>query len=246
MFLFFTQDIRGEYAYFGEDETRHLTQVLRKRLGDNIHFTDGKGHFLEATLNEINKKNCVVRIIKQRDDFGRLPFRVHIGIAPTKNIDRLEWFIEKAVEIGVSDITPLICQHSERTTVKIERLQGVALSAMKQSLKTELPIVHEAIDFQRFIQKINDEEKKINPIFGQNQFIAHCQTDNLPPLSKSGERGKNALILIGAEGDFSTKEIEIAKNNHFTEISLGKSRLRTETAGIVAVHTWHLVHEIFL
>ncbi len=243
MFLFYTQDIRGEYAYFGEEETRHLAQVLRKRVGDSLHFTDGKGHLIEAAISEINKKNCIVRLLQRRDDFGRLPFQLHIGIAPTKNIDRFEWFIEKAVEIGIREITPLICQHSERTTVKTERLQGLAIAAMKQSLKTEYPIIHEAIDFQKFMQKIQHEEK-MNLTFGQNKFIAHCHTDNLPPLSKVGERGKNALILIGAEGDFSLKEIEIALNNQFTEISLGKSRLRTETAGIVAVHTWHLINEI--
>lgn len=237
MFLFYTQEIKGEYAYFGDEETRHFAQVLRKRIGDNIYFTDGKGHFFEAILTEIHKKTSVVRLAQQRDDFGRLPFKLHVGIAPTKNIDRFEWFIEKAVEIGVSDITPLLCQRSERTSVKKERLQGIALSAMKQSLKTECPIVHEAIDFQSFIQRYNSA----NNNFDNNKFIAHCQTPNLPPLSKCAAIGKDALILIGAEGDFSEKEIEWATQQGFKSISLGKSRLRTETAGIVAVHTLHLI-----
>jgi 16S rRNA (uracil1498-N3)-methyltransferase len=255
MQLFFTENIQNNIALLGDEEARHATQVLRRKVGDSLHLTDGKGNLYEGNILEIGKKNCTIGIIHTTEAYNKRPFRLHIAIAPTKNIDRFEWFLEKATEIGIDEITPLICQRSERTVVKPDRLRGVLLSAMKQSLKTYCPILHQAIDFQHFIK--NDFS-----IYKQ-KYIAHCydtldskfqilnsklEIPNLelgirPPLSIQYEKGSNCVILIGPEGDFSESELGSAFVQSFKGISLGNSRLRTETAGIVACHTVNLLNE---
>ena len=236
MQLFFTTDIRGNLAYFDETESRHLTQVLRRKVGDTVQLTDGLGTLFSGGIIEVGKRTCVVAIQNALNNFEARPFRLHIAIAPTKNMDRIEWFLEKATEIGIDEITPLICKRSERTVIKTERLKGVLASAMKQSLKTFLPKIHEALDFQQFMkQKFSEDDQK---------FIAYCNDAERHPLSKMYQKSKNCVLLIGPEGDFTESEVAAAFKQNFVGVSLGNSRLRTETAGVVACHTVNLLNEI--
>jgi 16S rRNA (uracil1498-N3)-methyltransferase len=235
MQLFYTTDIRGNLAYFDETESRHLTQVLRRKVGDIVQFTDGQGHLFSGEIIEVGKRNCGVMIQQTTTNFEARPFRLHIAIAPTKNMDRLEWFLEKATEIGIDEITPLICKRSERTVVKTERLKGVLASAMKQSLKAYLPIINEATDFSQFMKQ--------NFAENEQRFIAYCNDTERHPLSKMYEKSKNCVILIGPEGDFTEAEVQMAFKKEFVGVSMGNSRLRTETAGVVACHTVNLINE---
>lgn len=234
MQLFFTQNIHDNIAILEEDEARHATQVLRKRIGDTLTLTDGQGNWYEGDIIDLNKKTCVVGIKTTKEAYNKRDFYLHIAIAPTKNIDRFEWFLEKAAEIGIDEITPLICKRSERTVVKTERLKGVLASAMKQSLKAYLPIINEAVDFQQFMKQTFREEQK---------FIAYCNDAQRNPLSKIYQKPKNCVILIGPEGDFTEAEVATAFKQNFVGVSLGNSRLRTETAGVVACHTVNLLNE---
>ena len=236
MQLFYTTNIQNGLAILDEDEARHTVQVLRRKVGDAMQLTDGKGNLYEGEIVELGKKTGMVGIKKTIEAYNKRPFHLHIAIAPTKNIDRFEWFLEKATEIGIDEITPLICKRSERTVVKHERLNGILISAMKQSLKTYLPKLNEAIDFQRFMK--ND--------FSQvtNKMIAYCNDDSIRPLSIAYQKQGNSVILIGPEGDFTEGEVGTAFEHHFIGVSLGKSRLRTETAGLVACHTVNLLNEI--
>ena len=235
MQLFYTTNIQNGLAILDEDEARHTVQVLRRKVGDVMQLTDGKGNFYEGEIVELGKKTGVVSIKKTIEAYNKRSFHLHIAIAPTKNIDRFEWFLEKATEIGIDEITPLICKRSERTVVKHERLNGILISAMKQSLKTYLPQLNEAIDFQRFMK--ND--------FSQvtNKMIAYCNDHSIRPLSIAHQKQENSVILIGPEGDFTEGEVGMAFEHHFIGVSLGKSRLRTETAGLVACHTVNLMNE---
>ncbi len=235
MQLFFTTDIRGNLAYFDETESRHLTQVLRRKEGDSVQFTDGQGQLFLGEIIEVGKRNCVVAIKETTTNFEARPFRLHMAIAPTKNMDRFEWFLEKATEIGIDEITPLICKRSERTVVKTERLKGVLASAMKQSLKAYLPKMNEAVDFQQFMKQTFAE--------GEQKFIAYCNDAERRPLSIKYEKSKNVVLLIGPEGDFTEAEVASAFKKNFVGVSLGNSRLRTETAGVVACHTVNLLNE---
>ena len=231
MNLFYTTDIQGDEAFLQEEEARHCTQVLRMRVGDSIHFVDGQGNFYEGQIAGIAKKTCTIQIEQRRAEPGR-PFGVHIAIAPTKNIDRFEWFLEKATEIGIDAITPLLCAHSERRQLRPDRLEKVLVAAMKQSLKANLPVLHPLTTFENFVTQATDYKK----------VIAWLSTPPQPLLQLICAPGEKVLVLIGPEGDFSTKEIERALEYDFAGASLGDSRLRTETAGIVACHTLHLLN----
>lgn len=235
MQLFYTTNIQNGLAILDEDEARHTVQVLRRKVGDAMQLTDGKGNLYEGEIVELGKKTGVVGIKKTIEAYNKRPFHLHIAIAPTKNIDRFEWFLEKATEIGIDEITPLICKRSERTVVKHERLNGILISAMKQSLKTYLPKLNEAIDFQRFMKNDFSQVK--------NKMIAYCNDDTIRPLSIAYQKQENSVILIGPEGDFTEGEVGMAFEHHFIGVSLGKSRLRTETAGLVACHTVNLLNE---
>ena len=228
MQLFYTPDIQSEDKEFtfSKEESKHITKVLRKKSGDHIHITNGKGHLFEAEITMADQKNCLISILKCVKK-ERHPYRLHIAIAPTKMNDRLEWFLEKATEIGIDEITPVICDNSERKIVKQERLEKIIQSAMKQSLQTHLPKLNDAIKLQEFINQ---------PLDGQ-RFIAHCYEDQKQELNDQLLINTQYTILIGPEGDFSKKEIETALSNQFIPVSLGNTRLRTETAGIVACHT---------
>jgi len=233
MHLFYTPDLSGINYTLDETESKHCTRVLRLTNHDIIHLIDGKGGFFKAQIIDPNPKRCVVEIIESKKEFGKRNHYLHIAIAPTKNMDRFEWFVEKATEIGIDEITPLLCEHSERKVVKTDRLEKIAISAMKQSLKAYKPIINELTNIFDLVNKDFNGEK----------FIAHCEENHKNLLKSTYTKDKGTLILIGPEGDFSSEEIKIALNNQFTEISLGESRLRTETAGIVACHTINLINE---
>ena len=235
MQLFYTSDIRGNLAHLSETESRHCIQVLRHQQGDRLHFVDGRGGFYEGEIIEAHKKNCVLSILYHTPSYKVKPFRLHIGIAPTKSIDRFEWFLEKATEIGIHEITPLLCKHSERKRIRLDRLEKVLLSAMKQSLQATLPKLNELTDFRKFLDTQHSSTDQ--------KFIAHCQSDKMSAQKENYQDGQNVTILIGPEGDFQSTEIEWAQQQQFKAISLGSSRLRTETAGIIACHSVNFINE---
>lgn len=237
MQLFYNPTITENDTQFTFDkiESRHIVKVLRKKEGDTLFITNGKGKLFTAEVLFANDKKCSVQIINTEEKKKPWSYYLHIAIAPTKNNDRLEWFLEKATEIGIDEITPIICKHSERKVVKEERLEKVIVSAMKQSLKFHVPKLNTTTSFSDFMQQN----------FEGDLFIAHCEeTDKKSlkseltstPLNDQNSQQK-ITILIGPEGDFSTKEIEIALSNNFIPVSLGESRLRTETAGVVATQS---------
>ena len=232
MQLFYTQQINDNIAILEGDEWQHCIKTLRKRIGDQVLLMDGVGHYYETELIEITKKNAALKILRQEKRPLPWDFHIHLAIAPTKNMDRLEWFVEKAIEIGINEITPIQCRYSERKNLRLDRLQKIALSAAKQSHKFVLPQLNELTDFKSFISEHQSEQ----------QFIAHCYTDNLPHLKSAFQynSGTSVLVMIGPEGDFSEEEVEEARIVGYRAIGLGKSRLRTETAGIVACHSLQL------
>ncbi|MGB1393628.1 MAG: 16S rRNA (uracil(1498)-N(3))-methyltransferase [Flavobacteriaceae bacterium] len=217
---------------FSKDESRHIVKVLRKSTGDLLMITNGKGWMFEAEVIIPNHNKCVVSILKSTFETPR-PYTIHLAVAPTKMNDRYEWFIEKATEIGVDIITPIICQNSERKIIKTERFEKILQSAMKQSLHFYLPSLAPAIRFSEFIKM---------PQEGAT-FIAHCEDGEKLKFKDQIEAKKSITILIGPEGDFSPNEIELALKHQYIPVSLGASRLRTETAGIVAGHTIQLCNE---
>ena len=225
MQLFFTENPESEIV-LSKEESKHATKVLRKKEGDILNFTDGKGGFYKAEITVADTKKCRLQIISSEQKPKQHNYHLHIAIAPTKNMDRYEWFLEKATEIGIDEITPIICEHSERKVIKTERCNRILLSAMKQSLKLHLPKLNETITLKDFLKQD----------FEGNKYIAHCEDGEKTELRKE-EKTEKTLILIGPEGDFSPTEVELALENQFKTVSLGGSRLRTETAGIVAVHT---------
>lgn len=234
MNIFYTPNITNTNTFvLDETESKHAIKVLRLNQGDEICLVDGKGSFYIAEINNAHQKKCEVKIIKNEKEENNKP-RIHIAIAPTKNNDRLEWFIEKTTEIGISEISPIICDHSERKFLKTERLEKRAISAMKQSLKATLPLINDSINFKNFVNSIPETTEK---------YIAHCYNENQKHLKEIYPGSKDCVVLIGPEGDFSLQEVELALNNGFTPISLGKSRLRTETAGLVACNILNLINE---
>ena len=211
-------------------ESKHATKVLRKKEGDALDFTDGKGNFYKAEITVADSRKCRLQIVSREQKEKQHNYHLHIAIAPTKNMDRFEWFLEKATEIGIDEITPIICSRSERKVIKTERCNKILLSAMKQSLKFHLPKLNEAISLTDFIKQDFEDAK----------YIAYCEDGDKNEL-KTVSKTENTLILIGPEGDFSNAEIEMALKNNFKAVSLHASRLRTETAGIVAVHTINMI-----
>jgi len=233
MNLFYAPDITGESYTLQAEESRHIIKVLRKSKTDLVHLTDGRGFLYTGEISSANPKACQIRIVTKEKGWDQRNFLLQVAIAPTKNINRLEWFLEKSTEIGIDKVTPLYCQHSERKMVKTERLRRVLISALKQSLKSVIPILDEPVNFADFVKSGFDGQK----------FIAHLGSTATPELFKMYAPGKNALVLIGPEGDFSQDEIKLAKQNDFVEVKLGNSRLRTETAGVVACHTINLANQ---
>lgn len=226
MQLFYAPDITAPEYVLSEEESKHCIRVLRLAVGDRLHITDGKGDMHLCEIVDASPKRCRVRIVDTQHEFERMPYRLVMAVAPTKNIERFEWFLEKATEVGVCEIIPLECARSERRTIKHEREEKVITAAVKQSLKAYHPLLHEMTAFRKAAEMPFDGRK----------FIAHCDASAgerryLPSLLAEGE---NALVFIGPEGDFSPEEIAFALAHGFEPITLGHQRLRTETAGVVA------------
>jgi 16S rRNA (uracil1498-N3)-methyltransferase len=234
MQLFYSPEIGDENNFLPEDESTHCVKVLRLKEKSKIQIIDGKGHFYTAEITVAHPKKCEFKILTVSEDSNKRDFYLHIAIAPTKNSDRTEWFIEKAVEIGIDEITFIKCEHSERKQLNMERIERIAISAMKQSLKAYLPKINPVTDFKNFISNTNKEV---------HYFVAHLESGEKKHLKEAMERKGKSCILIGPEGDFSPSEIEIALKNNFSPVTLGPSRLRTETAGIIACHTINLINQ---
>ena len=216
-----------------EEESQHAVKVLRLQSGDEIVVVDGVGGYHKARITNPHHKRCGFEILETMAEYGKRNFRLHIAIAPTKNIERLEWFIEKATEIGIDEITPIICRFSERKIVKEERLEKIVVSAAKQSVKAYFPVLNPLCTFDELLKKSTASQK----------FIAHCYEEDKRLLQTEIEKGSDVLVLIGPEGDFSKEEVEKALATGFRPVSLGTSRLRTETAGVVACHTVTLIND---
>lgn len=236
MQLFFNANITKETKQitFDKEESRHIVRVLRKKEGDLLHITNGTGLLFFVEIIIANDKRCLATIIKYEEKPSHRDYYLHIAIAPTKNNDRLEWFLEKATEIGIDEITPIICDNSERKTVKIERLAKIIQTAMKQSLQFRLPKLNKPIKFSEFIEQH----------FTQEIYIAHCE-ENIEKKFLKNILHKNMqyTVLIGPEGDFSSKEIQSSLASNFLPISLGENRLRTETAGLNVVQNIAFIHQ---
>jgi len=234
MQLFFNPELTKTTTSFDFDalESKHIIKVLRRKIGDELQITNGKGDFFEATIVDDNVKKCSVTISKVSHTISR-KYWLHVAIAPTKTNDRFEWFLEKATEIGVNEITPIICTRSERKVVKIERLKKVVQAAMKQSFQSYLPIVNEPVSFSKFMEL--PKEGLL--------FIAHCEEDvEKYELKRRVAPDQPVTVLIGPEGDFTGKEIKQAASKGFLAVSMGRNRLRTETAGIVACTTVAMIN----
>jgi 16S rRNA (uracil1498-N3)-methyltransferase len=235
MQLFFNPNLTETQTsfVFDKEESKHIIKVLRKKTGDILHVTNGFGYLFTTEITIASDSKCTVKINSfEKQDEPK--FHLHLAVAPTKMNDRYEWFLEKATEIGIQEITPIICEHSERKVIKTDRFQKILESAIKQSLHFYLPKLNEPISYKDFIQKQFDGQK----------FIAHCEEISKKSLKKELKSNENVLILIGPEGDFSVKEIQLAIDAKFIPVSLGNTRLRTETAAVVACHSVVFKNEI--
>ena len=241
MQLFYNKEISPDgYCTLDPEESRHAVRVLRMREGDTIHVTDGKGNLYQCKIVTADDRACVIEWVNDLHINTLTPLRIHLAVAPTKNPSRMEWLVEKAVEIGVGEITLLDCDHSERTFLKTERLQKLAVSARKQSLHTFLPAIHPAVTLREFL------DSRINTLTHSpiQKFIAHCEADQpRTPLAAALQPGRDAVVLIGPEGDFSREEIDLALACGFQPVSLGSRRLRTETAALYAVTAFNLIND---
>ena len=224
--FFYKEDIDSSITEFVLDEvtSKHIVQVLRMQNSEQLQLTNGKGNLFTAEIVDNNRKKCALKILKTFD-IPHSPFSITVAISPVKNTTRFEWFLEKATEIGVSEIIPLICERTEKTVFKADRLKSILVSAMLQSQQCWLPVLHEPTKFKQLAESSAQQQK----------FIAHCVEGakrNLADLNNESLSSK--IILIGPEGDFTPGEIEQALENHFSAVALGQTRLRTETAGVVA------------
>ncbi len=235
MQLFYNPNISESTTQFSftKEESKHIVKVLRKNMGDTLHITNGNGLLFTAEITIPDIKKCTVNIISKVLQPKR-NYSLHLAVAPTKMNDRYEWFLEKATEIGIDNITPVICDHSERKIIKAERFEKILQSAMKQSLNCYLPKLNESVSFKNFI----------NQDFTGDLFIAHCEETDKTSLKQLLQPKRHITILIGPEGDFSVKEIEQALQNKFKPVTLGDTRLRTETAAIVACHSVAFINEL--
>jgi 16S rRNA (uracil1498-N3)-methyltransferase len=233
MQLFYVANIEGTSCFLNEEESKHAGRVLRMRKGDQLMVTDGRGNLYDAEIENPDSTCTKLKIVGVHPDYEKRNYRIHLGIAPPKNMDRFEWFLEKSTEIGIDEITPIITEHSERKVIKPERLERVIISAMKQSLKAYKPKLHPIQQLTKFLESDFSNEVR---------YIAHCSNEIRPMLKDVYVPGTDAIILIGPEGDFSATEIKYAFKNRYEAISLGRSRLRTETAGVIACHTINLLN----
>lgn len=233
MQLFYLPDLNSDKKFysFGKEESKHLFKVLRKKNGDEIDITDGKNHLYKGKINLITKNNCEFKILNYYKK-NPMPYSLHVGISILKSNDRFEWFLEKSSEIGITEITPIICDRTEKRNIKKNRLEKILISGMKQSLKTFLPKLNSPINLNKFI----------NQNLNGNMFIAHCNQTEKSPLLNLIKPNSNNILLIGPEGDFTPKEVQLCNDKKFLNVSLGETRLRAETAGIVACHTFSIAN----
>lgn len=236
MQLFYCDNIDGDRLVLDREESTHAVRVLRRTVGDSINIIDGRGGLYSATIVEADAKRCVAEIFSKISDYGERGYRLHIAIAPTKNIDRFEWFLEKSTEFGCDHFTPLLCDHSERKVIKDERSGKIIMSAVKQSLKAFLPQHDELTKFGDFVSQSFEGYKK---------FIAHCSDEQSERLLLRDQvvAGDKVVILIGPEGDFSPAEVARALELGFVPVSLGTARLRTETAGVMCASLLNIVNQ---
>lgn len=227
--LFYTEDLLS--GALNAEDSKHCARVLRLVTGDHIKITDGKGQIAEAALTRADPKACTFRIVNQNSAPAK-NFSIHLAIAPTKNADRIEWMVEKCVEIGVDTISFIQCKTSERKSINMERIEKIAINAMKQSQHYWLPKLNAMLPIDHFIRQSNEHSK----------FIAHVDEKNPDHLKSLAKPGGHYLILIGPEGDFTSTEIEAAQADGFQKVSLGPNRLRTETAGMTAVMILNLIN----
>ncbi|MEL1241041.1 16S rRNA (uracil(1498)-N(3))-methyltransferase [Flavobacterium flavipallidum] len=236
MQLFYNPDIneQTESFTFDKEESKHIIKVLRKKDGDILFVTNGLGYLFECEITLASDNKCIVQI-NSFEKKETPKFHLHLAVAPTKMNDRFEWFLEKATEIGIQEITPIICDRSERKVINKERFDKIILSALKQCNESYLPKLNDAVTFKEFISK--QQNKGL-------QLIAHCEETNKKTLKSVLKANEDITLLIGPEGDFSTKEITLALENNYTPVSLGNTRLRTETAAVVACHSVVFFNEI--
>ncbi len=227
MQLFYQPELINGITHLSPDESRHAIKVLRLKSGDQIQLIDGKGTFYKASITNDSFKKCEFQVEETHKETPNSSYR-HIALSPTKNLDRTEWFVEKAVEIGIDKISFILCKNSERKVLKTERLVKKAVSAMKQSIKATLPVIDEMVPFKKFVTETQTTSK----------FIAYVDFDN--PVQLKNTLSNENLVLIGPEGDFDNAEVSMALENGFKKVSLGQSRLRTETAGIVTANILNL------
>jgi len=227
MHLFYTPDIKGETYQLTEEESKHASRVLRLIEGDDVILTDGRGNWMPSIIIDAHPKRCLVKVKEVKKNHHPIPYQLQMAVAPTKNISRFEWFLEKATEIGISRIIPMLSEHSERKEIKHKRLEKVITSAMKQSLKAWHPVLDEMTTFKEIIGIEFDGAK----------LIAWCEADVDDRIEKYIKAKSKVLVLIGPEGGFSPTEIEQAKDKGFIPVNISQSRLRTETAALVACHS---------
>lgn len=233
MHLFYCPDFEGPQYQLSREESKHCVRVLRLQGGDQIYITDGIGNLYRCEISIASQSGVHVDVLEHFSEYGKRNYHLHMAVAPTKNNDRFEWYLEKATEFGIDEITPILCQHSERKVIKTERMERIIHSAVKQSLKAYVPQLNPMISFAELIAKKHDA----------HCCIAHCNEGEKTLLKNTANSHKKILILIGPEGDFSPEETQLAIDAGYTPISLGDSRLRTETAALAACHTVQLLNQ---
>ena len=234
MQIFYAPDISGSTYTLDENESKHLISVLRMSKGAEVKLIDGKGNLYTGIIEDPDQKKCTIGISAEIKDFEKRNYSLHIAISPLKNPERFEWFIEKSVEIGVDEITPIICKNTEKPGIKTQRINNLIISAMKQSLKAKKTVFNESCTFSEFIKTQT----------GNYRMIAHCNPAiNRKSISEVCPKNESSVILIGPEGDFTAEEISQASGNGYIPIHLGSSRLRTETAGVAACHSVYFINQ---
>jgi 16S rRNA (uracil1498-N3)-methyltransferase len=231
--LFYAPDFTPSQPTLPDDEAHHAFKVLRLAAGAVVNVTDGHGNLHEVKIADADWKKPRLQVLRTQTDFGKRDYRIHMAVAPTKNADRTEWLVEKCVELGVDEISFVACERSERRHFKTDRLEKIAVAAMKQSLKAYLPVVRDMIPFANFVKQTNAAQR----------FIAYLDEEKKAYLAKAATPGGDYCVLIGPEGDFSPKEVSFARQYGFEPVSLGNSRLRTETAAMAACHIFNIVNE---
>lgn len=232
MHFFYLADINEKYFQSNEEESKHISRVLRLPVDQEVIFTDGKGNLFNCVLIDNHPKRCTFEV-KAKTSVPRRKYNLHLAVAPTKNISRFEWFLEKATEMGIDEITPIKSEHSERVIIKPDRLRKILVAALKQSQQAWLPKFNELKSFSSLLDEVTTDDK----------YIAYVSQEHNTLLKSAYQQGHDALILIGPEGDFSVDEINKAIQKEYKPISLGENRLRTETAALVACHTVVLINQ---